>query len=384
MEFLHHGVPRREMVGRWVDPVPGSVEVPDVDPAQLVLELLAHPTVASKEGIVRTYDHEVRGGTVGRPFVGIHADGPGDAAVLKPLGTWQHNAAVALSVGINPRVGRLDPWSMALHAIDEAVRNLVAVGADPSRVALLDNFCWGDPTKPDRLGSLVRAVEGCLEGARRYRMPFISGKDSLYNEFGGEAIPGTLLISALGIVPDLRRTVTSAFTRSGSDLWLVGDPSDRLGGSLVDDLLGICDRRVPPAPQDPLERYMAVHRLIADGSVTAAHDVSDGGIAVAIAEMAIGGRLGVEATVPMVGSGIVAALTNEAPGRVLLESDPRRRDHLADLLGGWGHRIGVVTEGSSITIAGAGPGGSQPGRGEAILMGLDEAVQAFTGRRSES
>jgi len=216
-------------------------------------------------------------------------------------------------------------------------------------------------------------------------MPFISGKDSLFNEFAGEAIPGTLLISALGLVPDLHRTVSSAFTRAGCDLWLVGDPSDRLGGSLVDDLLGIGDRRVPPTLDTPLERYMAVHRLIADGIVTAAHDVSDGGIAVAIAEMAIGGRLGVEATVPMVGSiGILTALTNEAAGRLLLESAPARRDHLAARLGPLGRRIGVVTEGSSIKIAVA--GGAEPigVNGDSVSIDLDAAVRAFTVQGAES
>ena len=381
MEFLHDGVPRREMVGRWADPVPKPGEVPDADSARLVLDLLSHPTVASKEAIVRTYDHEVRGGTVGRPFVGPRADGPGDGAVLKPLGTWHHDAAVALAVGINPRIGRLDPWSMALHAIDEAVRNLVAVGADPGRVALLDNFCWGDPTKPDRLGSLVRALEGCVEGARRYRMPFISGKDSLFNEYAGEAIPGTLLISALGLVPDLHRTVTSAFTRTGHDLWLVGDSSECLGGSLVDALLGIGDTRVPPAPDDPLRRYLAVHRLIADGIVTAAHDISDGGIAVAITEMAIGGRLGVQATVPESGQSTVAALANEAPGRVLLEAPRARRDHIAVRLGPLGQRIGAVTTDPSIKIGFGGPAGQRPPRGEPVTIGLDMAVRAFTLRR---
>ncbi|MDE0290554.1 MAG: phosphoribosylformylglycinamidine synthase subunit PurL [bacterium] len=380
MDFLHGGVPGREMVARWADPLPAPGKVPDVDLSRLVVDLLSHPTVASKEAIVRTYDHEVRGGTVGRPFVGVHADGPGDGAVLKPLGTWHHDTAVALSVGINPRIGRLDPWAMALHAIDEAVRNLVAVGADPGRVALLDNFCWGDPTKPDRLGPLVRAVEGCVEGARRYRMPFISGKDSLFNEYAGEAIPGTLLISALGLVPDLHRTVDSAFTRAGNDLWLVGDPSDRLGGSLADDLLGIGDRRVPPAPPDPLPRYVEVHRLIAEGSVTAAHDVSDGGIAVAIAEMAIGGRLGVEASVPAVGTEPVATLANEAPGRLLLESPPARRDQVADRLGRLGRRIGALTGASSIEIRVAEQGGSAPVDAQSLTIGLEEAVRAFTGK----
>ena len=380
MEFLHNGVPRREMVGRWVDPVPRPGRVPDVDSARLVLDLLSHPIVASKEAIVRTYDHEVRGGTVGRPFVGVEADGPGDGAVLKPLGTWHHDAAVALAVGINPRIGRLDPWAMALHAIDEAVRNLVAVGADPARVALLDNFCWGDPTKADRLGSLVRAVEGCVDGARRYRMPFISGKDSLFNEYAGKAIPGTLLISALGLVPDLHRTVASALMGAGNDLWLVGEPSDRLGGSLVDELLSIGDHRVPPSLYDPLRRYIEIHRMIIEGTVVAAHDVSDGGIAVAIAEMAVGGRLGVEAAVPAAGSGLVAALGNEAPGQLLLESLPASRDHLANRLGTLGRRIGVVTGGPTIEIRVADPAGSPADHRESVTIRLEAAVRAFTDR----
>ena len=380
MEFLHCGLPRREMVGRWADPVPGPVELSDVDPARLVLDLLAHPTVASKESIVRTYDHEVRGGTVGRPFVGVDADGPGDAAVLKPLGTWHHAGAVALSVGINPRIGRLDPWAMALHAIDEAVRNLIAVGADPGRVALLDNFCWGDPTKPDRLGSLVRAVEGCVEGARRYRMPFISGKDSLFNEFAGQAIPGTLLISALGLVPELDRVISSALTEAGRDLWLVGEGSVHLGGSLVDDLLGIGDRRVPPPVVDPLERYAAVHHLIAEGSVTAAHDVSDGGIGPAIAEMAIGGRLGVDVTLPLAGADVVTTLANEAPGRLLLESPRERRDQVAAGLGALGRRIGEVTGDSLIVIGFTRPGSSHSGCGARVTIDLSAAVNSFTGQ----
>ena len=384
MAFLHGGVPPRDMVGHWSDPAPGGGHVPQVDPSRLILDLLSDPTVASKEAIVRTYDHEVRGGTVGRPFVGVRADGPGDGAVLKPLGTWGHDMAVALAVGINPRIGRLDPWSMALHAIDEAVRNLVAVGADPGRVALLDNFCWGDPTKPDRLGSLVRAVEGCLEGARRYRMPFISGKDSLFNEYAGEAIPGTLLISALGLVPDMHRTAASALTGAGRDLWLVGEASDRLGGAVVNDLLGIGDSRVPRAPEDPLDRYTAVHGLIADGSVTAAHDVSDGGIGVAVAEMSIGGRLGVEITVPAGGSGAITALTNEAPGRLLLEAPRSRRDHLAARLGPLGRRIGSVTGGGFIDISVSGLGGPQGAGGDRVSIRLDAAVRAFTGRSVES
>ena len=392
MEFLHDGLPRQTLTAEHSDPVapagPTGSPRPVTDNEMLILDLLAHPNVASRESIVRSYDHEVRGGTVVRPFAGPGADGPTDAAVLKPLGTWHHNKAVALAVGLNPRITALDPWAMALHAIDEAFRNLTAVGADPDRVALLDNFCWGDPTRPDRLGSLVRAVQGCVEGARRYRAPFVSGKDSLYNEFDGRAVLGTLLITAVGIVPDLHRVATSALTTSGSDLWLVGRGSDRLGGSVVAELLSLDDTRVPPPVGDPLPRYRAVHDLIAAGRVSAAHDVSDGGIAIALAEMAIGGQLGLTATIPhdaadpgssgdaLVGAtgdgsaasgagnglGMVAVLANEAPGRLLLETPATERATVAARLGRLGRRIGMVTGTGEIEISvAAGPHDSSMG-----------------------
>ena len=392
MEFLHEGLPRRTLAAVHRDPPAAAGPVgapPRTDGAALLLDLLAHANVASRESIVRSYDHEVRGGTVVRPYVGPGADGPADAAVLKPLGTWHHDRAVALAVGLNPRVGALDPWAMALEAIDEAFRNLTAVGADPDRVALLDNFCWGDPTKPDRLGSLVRAVQGCVEGVRRYRAPFVSGKDSLYNEFDGRAVLGTLLISAVGIVPDLHRVATSALTTAGSDLWLVGDGSGYLGGSVAAELLGIEDTRVPPPLADPLPRYRAVHDLIAAGLVTAAHDVSDGGVAVALAEMAIGGRLGLRATIPddaAAGAGAggfdaadgwlraVAALTNEAPGRLVLEAPVAERAAVAARLGPLGRRIGTVTGDYRIEI---GVGGPAAGGWSHARVSLADARRAF-------
>ena len=408
MSLLHDGLPRRTMTATHRDPAPSagtSGPVGDTDPTELVLGLLAHPNVCSREPIVRTYDHEVRGGTVVRPLVGPGADGPADAAVLKPLGTWNHNMAVALAVGIAPRITALDPWAMALHAIDEAFRNLVAVGADPGRVALLDNFCWGDPTVSDRLGSLVRAVQGCVEGAGRYRAPFVSGKDSLYNEFEGRAVCGTLLISAIGVVTDLHRATTSALTGAGRDLWLVGRGSLCLGGSLAAEMLDLGDTRVPAPVSDPLTRYRAVHALIAEGRVSAAHDVSDGGVAVALAEMAIGGQLGLQATIPCdaVGTdadggdadgddaeatgGLVAALTNEAPGRLVLESPRGERAAVAAALRGLGQRIGTVTATGSIEIRvdGAGVAGGETdthisptsNRAAGVTFTVENARRAF-------
>ncbi|MCY3849517.1 MAG: phosphoribosylformylglycinamidine synthase subunit PurL [Acidimicrobiaceae bacterium] len=380
MDFLHNGLPRREMTATWVDPPPAAVSSPAVT-GQTVLDLLAHPDVASKEDIVRRYDHEVRAGTVVRPLVGRNADGPSDAAVLKPLGTNRTPSAAVLSSGLCPRVGEHDPYAMALLALDEAVRNLVAVGGDPDRVALLDNFCWGDPTRSDRLGGLVRAVQGCTDGARRYGMPFISGKDSLFNEFEGRAIPPTLLISALGLVPDLNSAIDSGGMADGDDLWLVGQGSGSLGGSVADAVYDLGATEVPRPLDDPLPRYRAVHSAIKAGLLTAAHDCSDGGIAVAVAEMAIAARHGVAVTVPADGSDQFAALANEGPGRLVLAALPGDRDALGEILGAHGRRIGKVTADKRITLGVATRSiGATEGAG--IVVELQDAVAAFTGRSS--
>jgi len=349
MKFLHDGVPRRRLQAEWVDPEVRSGRQAPFD-GDLLLIMLAHPDVASNEDIVRRYDHEVRGGTVVRPMVGPHADGPADAAVVKPLGTGGHPSAAVLSNGICPRVGVLDPHAMALFAIDEAVRNLVAVGGDPDRVALLDNFCWGDPTKPDRLGGLVRAVQGCVDGARAYAMPFISGKDSLFNEFNGEAIPGTLLISALGLVPDISRVVTSAGARPGDDVWLVGSGSDAMGGSLIDGILGLNATEVPEPPGTPLLRYRAVHRAIIGGIVTSAHDCSDGGLAVAVAEMAIASRHGFVVTAPEGSVDPLRAFANETPGRILITAAVSDRIAVRSALGDHSALIGDVDDTPTIRL----------------------------------
>jgi len=208
--FLHNGIPRRRLRAVWTPP---DVAEPDVScPSDLtsdLLELLADPDTRSKEEVIRRYDHEVQGGTVVKPLVGWADYGPSDAAVLAPLdalrevnGRNGHIQGVAVAVGINPSYGKIDPYAMAWAVVDEAIRNCVAVGADPDRIALLDNFCWGNPSLPDRLGGLVRSAQGCYDAAVAYGAPFVSGKDSLNNEYvdtegNKRAIPGTLLISAL-------------------------------------------------------------------------------------------------------------------------------------------------------------------------------------------
>jgi phosphoribosylformylglycinamidine (FGAM) synthase-like enzyme len=255
--------------------------------------------VCSKEWIIRQYDHEIQGGSAVKPLVGIHEDGPGDAAVVVPiLGEW---AGLAIGCGLNPHYGDLDPYAMAAAAIDEAVRNVVAVGADPSRIALLDNFCWGNTDRPEVLGSLVRAAEACRDVALAYNMPFISGKDSLNNEFhaGGRniVIPPTLLISALGRVSDVRRCVTMDLKEPGNLLFLVGATKEEMGGSHYHLVRGFAGGAVPrPDLKLAPLLFHKLHEAIQSGLVRSCHDLSEGGLAAAVAEMAFAGGTGADVT----------------------------------------------------------------------------------------
>src|SRR5262249_38947372 len=262
-------------------------------------KILSSYNVCSKEGVIRQYDHEVMGGTGIKPLVGLNDDGPRDAAVITPRPGSR--AGVAVGCGITPHYGDPDPYAMAAAAIDEAVRNVVAVGADPARTALLDNFCWGNTDRPEVLGSLVRAAEACRDVALAYTMPFISGKDSLNNEFhaGGQniTIPPTLLISALGRVLDLRRCVTMDLKEPGNLLFLVGATKNEMGGSHYHLVHGIEGGAVP---QVDLTRapgiFQGLHRAIQQGLIRACHDLSEGGLAVAVAEMAFAGGVGADLT----------------------------------------------------------------------------------------
>ncbi|HVU10368.1 MAG TPA: phosphoribosylformylglycinamidine synthase I, partial [Phototrophicaceae bacterium] len=326
-----------------------------IDPAATLLTLLAHPDIRSKETVVRLYDHEVQGGTAIKPLVGAADHGHGDAAVIVPLGT-PGTKAVALSAGIAPAYTTLDPYAMAWAAVDEAFRNLVAVGADPDQVALLDNFCWGSPYLPDRLGALVRNAQGCYDAALAYGAPFISGKDSLNNEYTDvdgtrHAIPGTLLISALGLVPDVEHTITSALKQSGDLLYLIGATRDEFGGSHFNLIRGIDGGTVPQPVSNALATYRKLYQAISSGLVRGAHDCSEGGIAVALAEMCIGGRRGANASFDFAAK----LLFSESQGRLIVEVAPENAAAFEQALAGQPlQKIGTVTDDEALTIAAQG------------------------------
>ncbi|MDW8214265.1 MAG: phosphoribosylformylglycinamidine synthase subunit PurL [Roseiflexaceae bacterium] len=365
MSFLHEGRPQRVLEAHWCGAASPERQyaVSDVrssaDAASLLLALLAHPNIASKEPIVRTYDHEVGGRTVVKPLIG---EGPGDAAVLQPLPSSMRG--IAVGCGINPRYGRIDPYWMALACVDEALRNVVAVGADPTHAAILDNFCWGDPRLPDRMAGLVRAAAGCYDAAVAFGAPFISGKDSLNNEYRDAEgrrtpIPPTLLISALAPVPDIRRAVTSDLKEAGDYVYLVGITKAELGGAHLFDVAP--QASISPAAsraQTQLPRVdliqapglmAALHRAIAAGLVRACHDLSEGGLGVAAAEMALAGNLGLTLDLRAVPrepdvEDDLTLLFSESPTRFLVEVRPADAAAFEAALAGYAHaRIGAVT-----------------------------------------
>jgi len=329
MDFLHEGRPRSVKKSVYRKPRRFS-QAPSSQPAsslptesspppalgKTLFAVLALPNIASKEWIVRQYDHEVQGTSVLKPFQGVREDGPGDGVAFAPrLGSLR---GIVVGCGMNPRYGVLDPYRMALSAVDEAVRNVVAAGGDPGHTAILDNFCWGNTERPETLGSLVEAARGCHTAAVGLGTPFISGKDSLNNEYrvhGTRAegdksreqsisIPPTLLISSISVVPDVRRLVSVDLKEVGSRLVLVGETHEEMGGSHYCAALGtgsgaegasaeggeVPDLRLPRA----CRIHQAIHRALQDGLALACHDLSEGGLAVAISEMAFAGEVGAE------------------------------------------------------------------------------------------
>jgi len=331
----------------YVPAPPVPTPLPELDRAateQALLKILSSLNVASKHWIIRQYDHEVQGGSVVKPLVGPASQGPSDAAVVRPR--LDSRRGVVISCGMNPAYGDHDPYQMAASAIDEAVRNAVAVGADPKRLAILDNFCWGNTDRPETLGTLVRAALACYDVAVAWKTPFISGKDSLNNEFtwvdaAGQrhsiAIPPSLLISALGQIADVAQCVTMDLKQAGNPLYLVGSTQAELGGSHLFQVLGLRGGHVP---QVMLERakltFECMHAAITEGLVRACHDLSEGGLAVALAEMSFAGQLGLSVDLTAAGQAgglrVEELLFSESNSRFLVEVDAARESQWQQLL----------------------------------------------------
>ena len=331
-----------------------SPEVPQPkNLAETIQQLLSSPNIASKESVIRTYDHEVKGNTVLKPLQGEYG-GPNDAAIIKPLeNSWK---GIAISCGMNPNYGKIDAYWMAASAIDEAIRNNIAVGG--RRIALLDNFTWGNPEKPERLGSLVKACEACYDFATAFRTPFISGKDSLYNESPSGPVTPTLLVTALGMVPDVRSAVSMDVKAPNNLIYVVGQTFKELGGSEYYRLKGHLGKTVPKVRSDQaVKTFEAITEAIDLGLVKACHDLSEGGLAVAAAEMAFAGEYGIELSLRKVPQQSLkrndSALFSESNSRFLVEISEKSAEDFKALLNGKVYaEIGRVTKTPRLLIHG--------------------------------
>jgi len=357
--FLHDGLPRRELAATWTPPAPAEPALPaDPDLRGLLLRLLSRLNIASKEYWVRQYDHEVKGRSVVKPLCGAAAQGPSDAAVMRPL--LHSLRGIVVSHGLVPRYSDIDAGAMAAASVDEAVRNAVAAGGDPDTFSALDNFCWPDPIAPApdherKLAELVRANRALQQICLAYNLPLISGKDSMKNDARVGArwisVPPTLLISLAGIVPDVRRAVTMDFKRPGHAVYVMGLTRRELGGSEYLAELGLASTAIPVVrAADNLRLYRALHAAMVRGLVASCHDCSDGGLGVALAESAFAGGLGCAADLSLVPADAPdlrddELLFSESTGRFVVSVAPENAAAFEEALAG----LPVARVGETIT-----------------------------------
>ncbi len=325
LKFLHEGLPQLEMEGEWpgvVDPPKGiSTRRFEFEAADALLSLLGSPNIASKEWMIRQYDHEVQGMSVIKPLHTVFTahganSGPNDAAVIKPK--TNSSAGLAVGCGINPKLSDIDPFLMAQSAVDEAVRNVLCVGGEFGRpesvLALIDNFCWPDP-QGDRLKTawLVRACYGMQQAALALSAPLISGKDSMKNDFRGQcdgkpvtiSVPPTLLITAIAKVRDVAQGRTADFKTPGDAIYLLGGKSFGLWGSEFERVQGVS--QLPGFPRVGVPNWEEARRIYGwlggevgkeQSLLRSLHDVSDGGLLVAAVEGMLARGLGAYIKIP--------------------------------------------------------------------------------------
>ena len=360
LDFLHDGLPKKHLLTR-----PAPRIKPDPEPAcpdrldDMLISMLMRKNICSKEFISVQYDHTVQGGHVIGPVQGRgRVQSCGTLTKVVP----GSKRGVGLSWGIFPAYSELDPYRMAIAAIDTAIRGLVAMGIPIENIALLDNFCWCSSDEPERLWQLKQAAFGCYDGATAFGTPFISGKDSMFNDFSGfdaknnpvkvSALP-TLLISSIGIHPDVATAVSMEPKVEGDLVYIVGGTSCELGGSEYFMHLGIRGHTVPGLDM-PLakDRYMRMTEAIRCEHVASAFPVSHGGLIVALARMAIAGQAGMEITIP---EGIRPDhyLFSESPGRFVVTVAPGQQEAFERIIGSDARLCGRV-KGSSLTVSAGG------------------------------
>jgi phosphoribosylformylglycinamidine synthase II len=383
LDFLHSQIPL-SLQAEWKKPLireslPGPVRGTESQGAgngagfglgRVILELVSDVNSCSREPLIRRFDHEVQGTVAIKPLAGPDEAGPSDGGVIAPV--YGSRRGFVLACGINPFYSRVDTYHMAAACVDEAIRNAVTTGADPDEIALLDNFCWPDPVydekkTPDgkyKLAQLVRAARGLHDTAVAYGAPFISGKDSMKNDYKiGQhkvSVLPTVLVSALGIVSDIAKCVTSDFKSGGDFVYLLGETGPHMGESLFFRKFGWSSRKVPEvSAQKNISVYRAYFNALQRELVASGHDLSEGGLAVCVAECCIAGETGVEIDLGRLEES--ASLTDEellfseSCGRILVSVRPECAHSFEGIFKGLSfQRVGRTTDEKTLSIHGRG------------------------------
>ncbi|WP_256868349.1 AIR synthase-related protein [Candidatus Entotheonella palauensis] len=377
MDFLHDGVPDLHLEAHWQPPQHPEPAFPcPEDLTDSLLKMLGRLNICSKEWVIRQYDHEVQAMSVVKPLVGEQNDGPSDAAVLRPLLDGMEGVIVAN--GICPRYSDIDTYHMAANAIDEAIRNVIAVGGRLGHIAGLDNFCWPDPelsaSNPDgpyKMAQLVRANQALYDYCTAYDVPCISGKDSMKNDYHiGDtkiSVPPTLLFSVMARMPDVRKAITMDVKQPGDLVFILGETRAELGASEYYAMHGAIGNRVPQVDaQRARMLYEALGDAMEQGLVNACHDCSDGGFGVAAAEMAFAGGYGMQLDLRAMPREAAidrddTLLYAESASRLVVTVPPPHRDMFLQVMSGCAiGELGQVIDGPAFTVIGL--------RGEVVIQ----------------
>ena len=349
MEFLHNGLPKHHLKTepyKITTPEPLLNKEGRKNYTKDLENLLAEKNISGFAFISEQYDHEVQGSSVLKPLSGRGRINT-DAQVFRPV--LNSEKGVVLSYGVYPSYGDISAYHMAACALDTAIRNVVAAGGTLSHLAILDNFCWCSSNDPKRLYQLKEAVKACYDYAVGYGTPFISGKDSMFNDFKGYdekgnpveiSIPPTLLISAISVMPDLNKTVSPEFKNVGDVIYLLGETYDELGIPKVN-------------LENNLKTYLSLEKAIQKELIASSLSVTSGGLGIAIAKASIGGMLGCEINLNPIGKtyGVNAKLFSESQGRILVSVSLKNIKEFEKICIGVSYvKLGKVTKDTQVIV----------------------------------
>jgi phosphoribosylformylglycinamidine synthase subunit PurSL len=382
LDFLHDGLPSRELVTSYQkQSIPKLLIKEEKDLSKSILDMLSGLNISSFEFISQQYDHIVQGNYVLGPLQGKGRVNS-ESSAIKPLLNSAKTAI--LSQALYPLYTELDSYKMSAACIDTAIRNIVAMGANPNAIALLDNFCWCSSTEPERLGQLKQACIACYDYAVAYGTPFISGKDSMFNDFKGFdkngkpvkiSIPPTLLISSVGVIDDFAKVVSLDAKMPGDLVYILGETHEELAGSEYFSMNKLNGTKVPGVDAKKNKKlYEAYFVAIQQKLIASSISIGRGGLGIALAKKAIGGRLGTDIALNNLPGTVKRddfALFSESQGRILLTIAPQNKNAFEKIINGNAFLcIGEITNNPKIVISGL-------NSKEIINLDLKKATQSY-------